>query len=70
MKVKFIKSLIGTPPYKSGEEADLSQSLALRYIKSGICIPIKEEKVEQANVKPVTEMASKPIKRRRRTKKK
>lgn len=71
MIVRFIQSLISNiSPYRVGDVADLDNRTAEKYIKAGICVPVK--KVQRAQARPQAQQAieqqtvSQP-KRKRRT---
>ncbi len=44
MKVKLIKSLIGSPVHRAGETIDVSNEQGVRFIEAGIAIPVEQPK--------------------------
>ena len=54
VKLKLIKTLIGSPMQKSGTLIEVSKDQAKRFVEAGVAIPVREER-EKAILKDVTE---------------
>ena len=60
MKIKMLTSMAGTNfSYNRGDEIEIADAVAQRYIDAGIAEPVRSEPVERATRKPKVEKAVK-----------
>jgi len=60
MKIKMLTAMAGTNfVYNRGDEVEMADDVATRYINAGIAEPVREEKIERAVTKAKVEKAVK-----------